>query len=239
MPVKLENTPTHNIPPLPLQNLPTFLVPLFNLLPNLPNLKFSFIFKLKIVHAKADKIKNILKCSIYYNNLIKKKINKMEYESSDIDWCENNYEYSPYIAEFFNTISNIPYIIFYYVGIYSFKNFYCKNDDKLLYGCLLLIGITSFYFHATLSLLGQLLDEFCIILLLANTLCMIYKDKQYIIKTYTLCHSIVMCFFPFINIPVLFLCGFFIWKILRKRFKKYNDLSYKKILDIKSNFFYS
>lgn len=154
----------------------------------------------------------------------------MEYESSKIDWCEKNYEWSPYIVEFFNTITNIPYIIFYYIGLYSFKNFKCNGDDKLLYGCLFFIGITSMYFHATLSLYGQLLDEFCIILLLMNTLTMVYKNKytQFYIKCYTLTHSVVMCYYPWINIPVLFIIGFCIWKLLRTRFKKYKDISFKK-----------
>lgn len=154
----------------------------------------------------------------------------MDYRSSQIDWCEKNYEWSPYIVEFYNTISNIPYVLFYYVGMYSCKNFQCNQDDRILYGCLFLIGITSMYFHATLSLYGQLLDEFCIILLLMNTLNMIYKKKntKFYIKCYTITHSIVMCYYPLINIPVLFIIGFTIWKLLRTRFKKYKDTSFKK-----------
>ena len=143
----------------------------------------------------------------------------MEYLSSDIDWCEDNFVYSNYIAEFFNTISNIPFIGFYYLGIYTFKNLNCYGDDKFLYGCLLFTGVSSFYFHATLSLFSQLIDEFSIIFLLANTLIMIYKDYyiRLAIKSYTFAHSIVMCYYPQINIPVLFIIGFCVWKILKEK----------------------
>ena len=154
----------------------------------------------------------------------------MEYESSSIDWCEENYSHSIYIAEFFNTISNIPFIILYYFGCKSFCNMFCNNYDKLLYGCLLFTGISSFYFHATLSLFSQLLDEFSIIFLLFNTLLMLYKDnnKRLFIKSYTITHSIVMCYYPVINIPVLFLIGFYLWSILRKRFRKYKENSFRR-----------
>ena len=79
------------------------------------------------------------------------------YQSSEIDWCEENYVYSPYIAEFYNSLSNIIYIFLYYIGLYSIKNIYCKNYDRKLLSLLLFTGICSFYFHATLSLFGQII----------------------------------------------------------------------------------
>jgi hypothetical protein len=143
----------------------------------------------------------------------------MEYESSSIDWCEDNYVYSNYIAEFYNSISNIPYILFYFLGLYSFKKMKCKRKDRLLYGGLLFTGISSFYFHATLSLYGQLLDEFSIILLLTNVLLVTYKRGwvRLLIQTYVIIHCILMIYFPFINIPVLFSVGFLIWREYRNK----------------------
>ena len=82
------------------------------------------------------------------------------YQSSTIDWCGSNYVYSNYIAEFWNTVSNILYIIVYFLSFRSFKYIDCKKNDRLLNTLLLSTGISSFYFHATLSLFGQILDEY-------------------------------------------------------------------------------
>lgn len=79
--------------------------------------------------------------------------------TSSIDWCEGNYEYSQYIAEFINTISNIPFII---LGLYGYHQV-LKNGLPSRYGYLMLglslIGLGSFGFHMTLQWAWQLMDE--------------------------------------------------------------------------------
>jgi len=83
--------------------------------------------------------------------------------SSEIDWCEENYLWLSNVTEFWNTISNLPMIIIPLVQIFLYKDYYkavpeCKNV-WMFWVLLMITGLGSAYFHASLSLFGQLLDE--------------------------------------------------------------------------------
>ena len=80
-----------------------------------------------------------------------------DYFSSTIDWCEINNENSVLIVEFWNSISSLFISVLGVIGVY-----YYYPNAAILYHTLIPIGLTSFYFHATLSLFGQILDEFFI-----------------------------------------------------------------------------
>jgi hypothetical protein len=81
------------------------------------------------------------------------------HHTGTIDWCETNYSHSPYIAEFVNTLTNLPSIL---LGIYGAWHT-TQNGIPLRYGlCYLglsLIGVGSFGFHASLRWEWQLMDE--------------------------------------------------------------------------------
>jgi hypothetical protein len=81
------------------------------------------------------------------------------HHTGTIDWCETNYSHSPYIAEFVNTLTNLPSIL---LGIYGAWHT-TRNGIPLRYGlCYLglsLIGVGSFGFHASLRWEWQLMDE--------------------------------------------------------------------------------
>ncbi|EGG11053.1 uncharacterized protein MELLADRAFT_70933 [Melampsora larici-populina 98AG31] len=79
--------------------------------------------------------------------------------SSSIDWCEENYAITSYVAEFANTLSNL---VFLFIAAYGIQK---SKDEKLPFTFILchlgvlLIGFGSFAFHATLRYDMQLLDE--------------------------------------------------------------------------------
>ncbi|XP_076807573.1 alkaline ceramidase 3-like isoform X4 [Clavelina lepadiformis] len=79
--------------------------------------------------------------------------------TSTLDWCEENYIVTPYIAEFWNTVSNLVMIIPSLVcAVYYWKKG-IETRYLLANISLLTVGIGSWMFHMTLRYEMQLLDE--------------------------------------------------------------------------------
>ncbi|PVV00360.1 hypothetical protein BB560_005264 [Smittium megazygosporum] len=79
--------------------------------------------------------------------------------TSTLDWCEENYYTSRFLAEFWNTFSSIFYVL---SALYLIKKCYIgkiKKSFTILYFSLAVVGLGSMAFHATLKLFTQLLDE--------------------------------------------------------------------------------
>ncbi|KAM6907249.1 alkaline ceramidase 3 [Xenentodon cancila] len=79
--------------------------------------------------------------------------------TSTLDWCEENYVVSFYIAEFWNTVSNLIMILPPIYG--AFQTF--QDGLEFRYICSFLglaaVGVGSWCFHMTLLYEMQLLDE--------------------------------------------------------------------------------
>ncbi|KAK0393800.1 hypothetical protein QR680_000410 [Steinernema hermaphroditum] len=92
-----------------------------------------------------------------------------EYESGHA-WCESAYKYQthPYVAEFANTVTNLPIIVLPMVNAMLLRQYITEVNWMIFLPHLLLTinGIASTYYHATLNLFGQLVDELSILWLI-------------------------------------------------------------------------
>ncbi|KAF1943273.1 alkaline ceramidase-like protein [Clathrospora elynae] len=82
--------------------------------------------------------------------------------TSNHNFCEEDYNITPYIAEFVNTLTNITYVIY---GLHGLHRVSPKPTGGLLstlafpYWGLISVGLLSAYFHATLKYHSQMGDD--------------------------------------------------------------------------------
>lgn len=79
--------------------------------------------------------------------------------TASVDWCEQNYVYSYYIAELWSTVSMLPMLMVCIVGNYQAYRHSFGIAFHLVFSLLGLISLGSAFFHATLLYTGQVLDE--------------------------------------------------------------------------------
>ncbi|KAJ7610815.1 ceramidase [Roridomyces roridus] len=79
--------------------------------------------------------------------------------TSTIDWCEANYQFSYYVAEMANSFSNLVTVGFAVWGFYLAVAESLPKRLRLGFAGIALVGLGSFYFHATLRFEAQLVDE--------------------------------------------------------------------------------
>ncbi|KAH9620790.1 hypothetical protein KSS87_018170 [Heliosperma pusillum] len=79
--------------------------------------------------------------------------------TSTIECCEKNYVYSSYIAEFFNTISNVPGIILALFGLIIALSQHFEKRFSFLHISNMALAIGNMLYHATLQRVHQHSDE--------------------------------------------------------------------------------
>ncbi|KAJ2707178.1 alkaline ceramidase ydc1 [Coemansia sp. IMI 203386] len=79
--------------------------------------------------------------------------------TSTIDWCEENYIVSNYIAEFWNSITNGVFVALALLGMHTTIKHRQGKRVFACYAALMFVGCGSACFHATLKYTTQLLDE--------------------------------------------------------------------------------
>jgi len=79
--------------------------------------------------------------------------------TANIDWCEPNYAVTPFVAEFWNTLSSFVLSIYGFYGVWSCIKFRLDYSIFWTHMILVVTGIGSAAFHGTLLYSCQLSDE--------------------------------------------------------------------------------
>lgn len=124
---------------------------------------------------------------------------------SSLDWCESNYYYFHFIAEFFNTISNVPFLL---LAAHYWSNKYPKNNFRIHSFSIFLIGFFSIMYHATLFEGFRWCDEISILFFMVYSLYIFEKSLVFCVW-YSLVLFWFIYFFPLFSSIALIVSGLF------------------------------
>ena len=89
--------------------------------------------------------------------------------SADFNWCEPDYVYSPYVAEMWNTVTSLLFLVGPLLLWNQTSNWSVRFNLLLVVA----IGLGSAAFHATLQYEHQLFDELPMIMYIVNTVALL------------------------------------------------------------------
>ncbi|KAJ3075889.1 Alkaline ceramidase 3 [Podochytrium sp. JEL0797] len=80
--------------------------------------------------------------------------------TSSLDWCEENYVITEYIAEFWNSLSNVVFIGLAWFGMSTLKKIGANETRHYMaFASLIVVAVGSMLFHGTMWFHAQMLDE--------------------------------------------------------------------------------
>jgi len=149
-------------------------------------------------------------------------------KTSEVNFCEDDLFFYG-IGEFYNTISSFIISIFGIYGLYKLslldnnKYYKYKYIARILYIMLILIGLSSVYFHSRLSIYSHWIDIILISLILVFSQYSLknnFKEIKIKIKYFIffIFHLILSIKIPSIHIFILFITGFHIQNEIKNKF---------------------
>jgi dihydroceramidase len=96
--------------------------------------------------------------------------------TSSVDWCENNYQLTPWIAELANTLSSLVIFAVGAWGIYVYRRSLAPRF-LLAFLALACVGLGSVAFHATLRFELQMFDELPMLYLALIMVYILLEDR--------------------------------------------------------------
>src|SRR5262245_39770729 len=81
--------------------------------------------------------------------------------AASVDWCEPNYVVTPWVAEWWNTVSSVPIAGLGAFGLWRWSRSGPGREARfaLGYALLAIVGLGSIAFHGTLLKAAQACDE--------------------------------------------------------------------------------
>jgi len=135
--------------------------------------------------------------------------------TSALDWCEPNYTWSYYIAEFYNTITSLPAFFLAMYGIYLTYKYGYDKRFIVINAMVGMVGLGSAAFHGTLLYTGQIMDELPMVYASLSLLYAVLEmDSTEKSPVYKFTAPIIVGFCALFTAVYLYLPSFFIFFLL-------------------------
>lgn len=151
----------------------------------------------------------------------------IQYQTSPIKWCESIYKYSIYIAEFWNSITSLSFLLialYFYIDQtnrkVSFRN-HLKVKTLLL--LLALISPTSIIFHVTLNFYAQFVDELSVMVFLFYCMKEVYQFNNLTFYYSIILSGLISWFIPFLSPFILLSMGTILTYETKNRLVNHQD----------------